>query len=61
LALQFRDSLDPATLADLRRLEGNGSPNGRALAMQRALAALKAQQDALNAQARVLRAQAQTK
>jgi hypothetical protein len=58
LSLQLRDALDPATLGDIRRLEGTGQGADRLRAYARAIAALKAQQAALDAEAASLRAKA---
>jgi hypothetical protein len=60
LSLELRDLLDPATLADIRRLEGTGAkaPTGSLEALERAVAALRARADTLDAAARAMRASA---
>jgi hypothetical protein len=58
LAVELRDLLDPATVADVRRLEGSKAPSGSVPALERAVAALRAQADALDARARAMRAAA---
>lgn len=58
LAVELRDLLDPATVADIRRLEGTKAPSGSVPALERAVAALRAQADGLDAQARAMRAAA---
>lgn len=58
LSLQLRDALDPGTLSDIRRLEGTGQSADRLRAYARAIAALKAQQATLDAEAASLRAKA---
>ncbi|HZL21321.1 MAG TPA: hypothetical protein VFG23_26545 [Polyangia bacterium] len=58
LAVELRDLLDPTTVADIRRLEGTKAPSGSVPALERAVAALRAQADALDAQARAMRAAA---
>jgi hypothetical protein len=55
---QLRDVLDPATLAQLRKLERDGSPSGDLESMQRAMAALAARAQHLSALSVQLRAQA---
>ncbi len=62
-ALELRDLLDPATLADIRRLEGTGAraPTGSLEALERAVAALRARADTLDAAARAMRASAAQK
>jgi hypothetical protein len=61
LAVELRDLLDPTTVADIRRLEGTKAPSGSLPALERAVAALRAQADALDAQARAMRAAAAQK
>jgi hypothetical protein len=58
LSVELRDLLDPATVADFHRLEGTKSPTGSVLALERAVAALRARADALDAQARAMRSSA---
>lgn len=58
LAIELRDLLDPTTVADIHRLEGTRAPSGSVPALERAVAALRAQADALDAQARAMRAAA---
>ncbi len=58
LAVELRDLLDPTTVADIHRLEGTKAPSGSVPALERAVAALRAQADALDAQARAMRAAA---
>lgn len=60
LSLQLRDALDPATLGDLRRLEGSGQSADRVRAYRRAIDALKAEQATLDAEAAGLRAKARS-
>jgi hypothetical protein len=55
LSLQFRDLLDTATLAEIRRLEGTGA-SGTLQALDRASTALRARADELDARARGMRA-----
>jgi len=55
LSLELRDLLDPATIADIRRLEGAKSQTGSVQALERAVAALRARADALDGQARAMR------
>jgi hypothetical protein len=55
LSLQFRDLLDTATLADIRRLEGAGTASGTSQALLRAAAALRARADELDARAKGMR------
>jgi hypothetical protein len=57
LAVQLRDMLDTATLADIRRLEVR-SPGGSTQALDRAAVALRARAADLDARARTMRAQA---
>jgi hypothetical protein len=61
LTIELRDLLDPTTVADIRRLEGARTPTGSVAALERAVAALRARADALDAQARTLRASATQK
>ncbi|HMC93955.1 MAG TPA: hypothetical protein VKO16_04210, partial [Polyangia bacterium] len=58
LAVELRDLLDPATVADIRRLEGPKAPAGSVPALERAVAALRARADSLDAAARAMRASA---
>jgi hypothetical protein len=60
LSLELRDLLDPATVADIRRLEGAKSQVSSVQALQRAVAALRARADALGGQARAMRQTAGT-
>jgi hypothetical protein len=60
LSLELRDLLDPATVADIRRLEGAKGPAASVQALERAVAALRARADALDGQARTMRKAAQT-
>ena len=60
LSLELRDLLDPATVADIRRLEGTKSQASSVQALERAVAALRARADALNGQARAMRQSART-
>jgi hypothetical protein len=55
LSLQFRDLLDTATLADIRRLEGAGTATAAQQALERASVALRARADELDARARGMR------
>jgi hypothetical protein len=55
LSLQFRDLLDTATLADIRRLEGTGTPSGTSQALLRAATALRARADELDVRAKAMR------
>ena len=55
LSLELRDLLDPATVADIRRLEGAKSQAASVQALERAVAALRARADALDGQARAMR------
>ena len=57
LALQLRDVLDTATLAEIRRLESRG-PSGAAQALERAAAALRARAAELDSRGQQMRAQA---
>ncbi|MDZ4694395.1 MAG: hypothetical protein SGI86_04545 [Deltaproteobacteria bacterium] len=52
---QFRTLLDPQTLAEVRRLEGVGTPASRAAALRTAVAALRARAAALQQQSKSLR------
>ncbi len=52
---QFRTLLDPQTLAEVRRLEGVGTPASRAAALLAAVAALRARASALQQQSKSLR------
>jgi hypothetical protein len=58
LSVELRDLLDPATVADIRRLEGTKTPTGSVQAIERAVAALRARADSLDAEARAMRASA---
>jgi hypothetical protein len=60
LSLELRDLLDPATVADIRRLEGTKGPTASVQALERAVAALRARADVLDGQARSMRATART-
>jgi hypothetical protein len=60
LSLELRDLLDPATVADIRRLEGARSQASSVKALERAVAALRARADTLAGQARVMRQSART-
>lgn len=60
LSLELRDLLDPATVADIRRLEGAKSQAASVQALERAVAALRARADALDGQARAMRQTART-
>ncbi len=60
LSLELRDLLDPATVADIRRLEGTKSQASSVQALERAVAALRARADALDGQARAMRQSART-
>jgi len=60
LSLELRDLLDPATVADIRRLEGAKGPAASVQAMERAVAALRARAEALDGKARTMRAAART-
>jgi len=60
LSLELRDLLDPATVADIRRLEGTKSQASSAQALARAVAALRARAAALDGQARAMRQTART-
>jgi hypothetical protein len=60
LSLELRDLLDPATVADIRRLEGTKSQASSVQALERAVAALRARADALDGRARAMRQTART-
>jgi hypothetical protein len=60
VAGQFRGVLDAATLAEIRRLEGVGSPGSNLQAMDRALSALHERAAQLKASAANLRTRAKT-
>jgi hypothetical protein len=60
LSLELRDLLDPATVADIRRVEGTKSQASSVQALQRAVAALHARAAALDDQARAMRRTAGT-
>ena len=55
LSLELRDLLDPATVADLGRLERARVSGGSVTALQRAVAALRARAAAVDAQAQSMR------
>ena len=55
LSLELRDLLDPATVAEIRRLEGARSSSGSVQALERAVVALRARAEALDGQARAMR------
>ncbi|HLK90599.1 MAG TPA: hypothetical protein VKZ18_11930 [Polyangia bacterium] len=55
LSLELRDLLDPATVADIRRLEGAKASGSSLQALERAVAALRARADTLDGQARAMR------
>jgi hypothetical protein len=56
LSAQLRDLLDPATLAEIRRLEASSAPGAAIEALERAAAALRARADRLSGQSQALRA-----
>jgi hypothetical protein len=58
LSVQLRDLLDPATLAQIRRLETSSAPGAGVEALERAAAGLEARAERLRAQAQSLRARA---
>jgi hypothetical protein len=58
VSVELRDLLDPATVADIRRLEMGKTPAGSLAALERAVAALRARASALDAEARSMRAAA---
>jgi hypothetical protein len=60
LSLELRDLLDPATVADIRRLEGTKGPTASVQALERAVSALRARAEALDGQARTMRQAART-
>jgi hypothetical protein len=60
LSLELRDLLDPATVAEIRRVEGTRSQASSVQALQRAVAALRTRAAALDDQARVMRRTART-
>ena len=60
LSLELRDLLDPATVADIRRLEGTKSQATSVQALERAVVALRARADALEGRARAMRQTAHT-
>ena len=60
LSLELRDLLDPATVADIRRLEGAKAQGTSVQALERAVAALRARAEALDTAARAMRQSAQT-
>lgn len=55
LSVELRDLLDPATVADLGRLERARATGGSVTALQRAVAALRARAAAVDAQAQSMR------
>jgi hypothetical protein len=55
LSLELRDLLDPATVAEIRRLEGTKSQGASVQALERAVAALRARAASLDGQARTMR------
>jgi hypothetical protein len=55
LSLELRDLLDPATVAEIRRLEGAKSQAASVQALERAVAALRARATSLDGQARAMR------
>jgi hypothetical protein len=56
LSVQLRDLLDPATLAEIRRMETSGAAGGGIEALERAAMALQLRADHLRQQAAALRA-----
>jgi len=58
LSAQLRDLLDPATLAEIRRLEASAAPGAAIEAMERAAAGLRARADRLSGQSQALRVRA---
>jgi hypothetical protein len=58
LSVELRDLLDPAAVADIRRLEGVKTPTGTVRALERAVAALRARADSLDSEARAMRTSA---
>jgi hypothetical protein len=60
LSLELRDLLDPATVADIRRLEGAKPQAASVQVLERAVAALRARAAALDGQARAMRQTART-
>ncbi len=60
LSLELRDLLDPATVADIRRLERAKGPTASVQALERAVAALRARAETLDGQARTMRESART-
>jgi hypothetical protein len=60
LSLELRDLLDPATVADIRRLEGTKGPTASVQALERAVTALRARAQVLDGQARTMRQAART-
>jgi hypothetical protein len=58
LSVQLRDLLDTAALTDLRRLETSGAGLASPQTLERAVTALKARADWLDAQSRAMRAKA---
>ncbi len=60
LSLELRDLLDPATVADIRRLEGAKGQTASVQALERAVAALRVRAEMLDGQARTMRQTART-
>ena len=60
LAAQLHDLLDPATLAEIRRLETSGMPGAGVEALERAALALRARADRMKAQSEALRLRARS-
>ena len=58
VSVQARTLLDPATLAEIQRLEKSGKPLSDADALERAAAALKQRAQALEAQSKAMRTRA---
>lgn len=57
-SVQLREILDPRTLAEIRKLEESGSPASSLEALERAVVALSARAQHLDAQSKLLRAKA---
>jgi hypothetical protein len=60
LSLELRDLLDPATVADIRRLEGTRASGSSIQALEHAVSALRARASALDGEARTMRDRART-
>jgi hypothetical protein len=60
LSLELRDLLDPATVADIHRLEGAKGPTASVQALEHAVSALRARAETLDGQARTMRQAART-